>query len=102
MAIDAHSFSIREMILFLFGIVSGLILFWGVHGTGGSPSITYESNAVKSEDFGIPIPMESFPEEPWRTPATLAARVGTLTSIRSSFDNIKMIFSSDKHAICSI
>lgn len=73
----------RDILVYIVGVISGLILFWGVNSNQNSPiyNANGESNLKGSSNLlpdssGIAIPMDPFPEEPWRTPSTLAVRVG--------------------------
>lgn len=67
----------RDIISFVFGIISGIVLVYSLSITNVYSIHDPTSNLRDSDNSGIPIPMDPFPEEPWRTPSTLAARVGS-------------------------
>jgi hypothetical protein len=80
MAVDSYISNIRkrDIIAFVCGILSGFVLFLSLSSIDVYPSHSPSSSLRDNNNdrSGIPIPMDPFPEEPWRTPATLAARVG--------------------------
>lgn len=67
----------KEATFFVYG-VSVVVFFWIFYNYFGSSNESTAKSFVRTER-SLPIPMEDFPEPPWRTPQTLSVRTITST-----------------------
>lgn len=67
----------KEAIFFAYG-VSVVVIFWVLSSYFGTTPVPSSNGTIRAEGV-IPIPMEKFPEAPWRTPQTMSVRTVTST-----------------------